>query len=277
MTAWAEAHPTEKRERTFSKMKIKYTQLESDAFWTDIDFVRMKPAERGTFCSVLFHLYSHKGKCEDDIDALTAICNCENAEEFQEYWEKISKKFQTRNGVIKHKRVTKEINRAKKLHQAKRKAGLRGAQVTWQNHGTPTGTPNGSAMAKERKENESEERINKEKENEIMPASDTASNCSPDTFSNFSQVSVDETSLQTIAKEFFDTLERYIPPRSRSDRTCFNKVTLWLIEGCRKKKFNTYIFDRVLDLAKEARKGQKPAAVFMSLLKKELRYNTNET
>jgi uncharacterized protein YdaU (DUF1376 family) len=263
-------------------MKIKFTQLESDAFWTDIDWVRMKPAERGTFCSILLHLYSHKGKCEYDIDTLTAICNCENAEEFEKYWEKVSKKFQTRNGLIKHKRVTKEINRAKKLQQAKRKAGLRGAQVTWQNHGTP----NGTAIAKERKENESEKKINNRNEKEVTPASDTASNSSLDSTSTpflltqenkDIQEPIGGKSLQTIANEFFDTLERYIPPRTRSDRTCFNNITFWLIDGCRKKKFNTYIFDRVLDLAKEARKGQKPAAVFMSLLKKELRYNTNET
>ena len=270
-------------------MKIKYTQLESDAFWTDIDWVRMKPAERGIFCSILLHLYSHKGKCDYDIDALTAICNCENTEEFEKYWKKISKKFQTRNGVIKHKRVSEEIKRAKKFMQTCTQAGLRGAKKRWGGYSDPNGDPNRDpnslAIAKERKENEREDKVKKENEdkinnrneNEVPPASDTASNCSLATISNSSSELVDGKSLQTIANEFFDSLERYIPPRSRSDRTCFNNVAYYLMDGCRKKKFNTEIFDRALDLAKEARKGHKPAAVFMSLIKKELRYNTNET
>ncbi len=36
--------------------------------------------------------------------------------------------------------------------------------------------------------------------------------------------------------------------------------------------FNEEIFDRVLDYAREARTGRKPAAVFMALIKKELGY-----
>ncbi len=59
---------------------------------------------------------------------------------------------------------------------------------------------------------------------------------------------------------------------SRSDRTCFRNVTNWLVEGCATGKFNTEIFERVLDYAKQARQGKKPAAVFMAILKEELGY-----
>ena len=41
------------------KMKIKYVQLESDAFLTDIDFVQFTPAERGVYCSLIMYLTSN--------------------------------------------------------------------------------------------------------------------------------------------------------------------------------------------------------------------------
>ena len=109
-------------------MKIKYVQLESDAFLTDLDFIQFTPAERGLYCSMIFYLNSNGGKCEFEPAALSRLANCKNVQEFEKLWEKVSKKFQSRNGVIKHKRVTKELNRARKFRQACVKAGLRGAK-----------------------------------------------------------------------------------------------------------------------------------------------------
>jgi hypothetical protein len=42
--------------------------------------------------------------------------------------------------------------------------------------------------------------------------------------------------------------------------------------GCAAGKFNEQIFGRAMDYAKEASLGRNPAAVFISLLKKELDY-----
>jgi hypothetical protein len=74
------------------------------------------------------------------------------------------------------------------------------------------------------------------------------------------------------ALRFTEALAGLIPPRTRSDRTCFRNVANWLLEGCAGGRFNAEIFERVLDYAKEARQGQKPAAMFMSMLKYELGY-----
>jgi hypothetical protein len=71
---------------------------------------------------------------------------------------------------------------------------------------------------------------------------------------------------------FHEALARIIRPRSRSDRTCFRNVTRWLVEGCARGRFTEDVFGRVLDFAKEACKGERPAAVLMALLKKELGY-----
>jgi hypothetical protein len=67
-------------------------------------------------------------------------------------------------------------------------------------------------------------------------------------------------------------LTEIIRPRNQSDRTCFANITSWLREGCTSGKFNEQIFSRVLDYAKEAAAGRNPAAVFVSLMKKELDY-----
>ena len=120
-------------------MKIKYVQLESDAFLTDVDFIQFTPAERGVYCSLILLLTSNGGKCAFDVRALSRMCNCESVEKFEKIWEKLSKKFQTRNGVIKHKRVTKELARSKKLRQTKRKAGLSGAKKRWRSYDTAGG------------------------------------------------------------------------------------------------------------------------------------------
>jgi uncharacterized protein YdaU (DUF1376 family) len=139
-------------------LKVRFVQLESDAFLTDIDFIQMSPAERGVYCSLILYLTSNDGKCRFEPTAMSRVCNCVSPKDFGKIWESISKKFQIRKGMIKHKRVTKELRRAKKLQQAKRKAGLKGAQVTWQsrsaaNGGDVTKGREGNGIGKENKVN----------------------------------------------------------------------------------------------------------------------------
>ena len=252
-------------------MKIKYVQLESDAFLTDLDFIQFSPAERGLYCSLIFFLNSNDGKCEFDPPALSRLCNCQNEREFEILWEKISKKFQSRNGVIKHKRVTKELRKAKKFRQARRKAGLKGAQVTWQSHNRTNSTDNSTAMAKERKGNVIE---NESKDNNSNTNSNNLSFSSSNSVRSSARNDDDDAyiRIQKATMLFRQNIDAIIPPRSRSDRTCFDRVARWLQAGCVKKQFDIDIFDRALGYANEARAGQKPAAVFMALLKKELEY-----
>ena len=87
-------------------MKVKYTQLESEAFLTDLDLIAMTLEERGAYFTLILYLYCNKGKCELDIPVLSQLCN-KNPKAFERIWQNISKKFQTRSGAIKHKRVIK--------------------------------------------------------------------------------------------------------------------------------------------------------------------------
>jgi uncharacterized protein YdaU (DUF1376 family) len=260
------------------KMKIKYVQLESDAFLTDIDFVQFTPAERGVYCSLILYLTSNDGKCTAEPEALSRICNCDSVEQFEKIWEKVSKKFQIRSGVIKHKRVTKELKRARDLLQAKRKAGLNGAKQRWQNHDTASGTANGNAMAnrsegnvigKEDKDISNTNTINQSLSSSSSVRSNLEAAC-PSAFENQGPRTRES---EIRALHFSDALERIIKPRSRSDRTCFRNVARWLAEGCARGRFSDDIFGRVLDLAREALHGRNHAAVFMHLLKEDLGYS----
>jgi uncharacterized protein YdaU (DUF1376 family) len=233
-------------------MKIKYVQLESDAFLTDIDFVQFTPAERGVYCSLILSLTSNDGKCAFEPEALSRICNCPSVEEFEKIWQRISKKFQHRKGFIRHKRVSKELSRAKKLLQAKRRGGLSSARKRQHS----TSIAGSTADAKERKGNE---KVSKDITNTNS--------------ADYSAITSDSLrNPQLNALRFIEARSRLIPPRSRSDRTCFRNVADWLIAGCAGGRFNSEIFQRVLDYAKQARHGDNPAAVFMATIKDELGY-----
>ncbi len=70
-------------------------------------------------------------------------------------------------------------------------------------------------------------------------------------------------------------VEMSIPPRSQSDRTCLKNVDAWLLKKCHDKRYPPEeILPRVIDFGLEASgpKSRNPGAVFMSILKKELKY-----
>lgn len=236
-------------------MKIKYVQLESEAFLTDLDYIIMSHAERSVYCTLIFYLTSNNGKCEYKPSALSKLCHCENVEEFEEIWQGISKKFQTRNDVIKHKRVTKELRRSKKFIQRQRKAGLASARKRQQrlSHGSTDVTSPVQPTKTKENVNEKEKKVNTNTYMKEQPLSSSNSRR---------------------ALSFNEALISMIKPRNQSDRTCFRNITNWLIGGCASGRFNEEIFDRVLDYAREASTGRNPAAVFMSLIKKELRYRS---
>jgi len=72
------------------RMKIKFVQLESQAFFTYLDFITMSAAERGAYCTPLLHLCCNAGRREFDPLAVARLCNCDD---FEKVWEKIAKKI----------------------------------------------------------------------------------------------------------------------------------------------------------------------------------------
>jgi uncharacterized protein YdaU (DUF1376 family) len=272
-------------------MKIRYVQLESESFLTDLDFTRMSAQERGVYCTILFYLYCNEGRCEFDPPTLARLCNCAD---FEKVWQSVEKKFQTHNGVIKHKRVSKELKRAKYLLQSQRKAGLASARKRLTTVATDVGT-----ALQPRKGNENEKRSEVEREEKDI--TNTNSNTSNQSLSSSTSVRPFDCTQgglrsppavrkalttdaahtaangQIQALHFNETLVQIIRPRSQSDRTCFHNVTKWLQEGVAKGRFTNDVFGCALDYAKEARTCRNPAALFMTLLRKELGYPPKAT
>ena len=73
---------------------------------------------------------------------------------------------------------------------------------------------------------------------------------------------------------FDDQLRKIIRPRNQSDRTSFRRISNWLGREIDDKRFTVEIFEIVLGYAVEAAgpESRNPAAVFMSILKRELGY-----
>lgn len=221
-------------------------------------------------------MYANDGKCLLDMRHLGRITGCRN---FEKVWHKIKTKFQLKGDYITHKRVSRELRKAKRLMQAKRKSGLRGAEKRWQSHskpnGRPSSKPNGKSMAnknKNKNKNTREDKRNEiEKEEEII--SNTYSNSSLRALrSSIPLRTESDRSFQVQGLHFYDALIALIRPRSQSDRTSFHKISRWLVEQCEAGDVKEEIFKRAYGYAQEARKGRNPAAVFTSLLKRELGY-----
>lgn len=136
--------------------KIKYVQLEPAAVLLDFLSSRMTAEQFGCYWLIMMNLYCQAGKLEFDVNELGMLCNC--GENFEKIWEKIESKFQIKNGIIKHKRVTAELRRARKFLQHQRQAGLKGAQKRWGGYSDP----NGNDIAKESKGKVSKEKESKD-------------------------------------------------------------------------------------------------------------------
>jgi len=54
-------------------MKIKYIQLESKVFLTDLDYITMSHAERSVYCTLIFYLTFNNGRYEYKPSALSKL------------------------------------------------------------------------------------------------------------------------------------------------------------------------------------------------------------
>lgn len=157
---------------------IKYVQLEAADFLSDPDFQLMSAAERGIYTSIIFYMYGNEGKILDDPEQIKRLTNAN--EDFEKQWENVRKRFisiseaglrgsrrySDKKIYLTHKRVRKELIKAKKFIQHQRTAGLASAAARQQacNDGLtavqPRFLPN---KVKESKLKESKERKRKRK------------------------------------------------------------------------------------------------------------------
>ena len=135
----------------------------------------MNAEQRGAYLSLILYMYANDGKCLLHMQHLSQLTRCNN---FEKVWHKIKKKFQINEDIIKHKRVSNELRKAKRLMQAKRKSGLKGAGERWHSHSKPIGSANGTAMANENNNKNNNKNVNRneiEKEKEKISNTNTNS------------------------------------------------------------------------------------------------------
>jgi uncharacterized protein YdaU (DUF1376 family) len=227
-----------------SQSDLQYVQFQPSKDLLDVRFQMMSPAERGVYWTIKLYLYANGGKCPLDEAMLAKVTDCEN---FGKIWEKISAAFVVKDDTIRHKVVTKDLRKARKCLQGRRKAGLIGAQKRWQSHS--------KAIGKERKVN-------------VKISKDKYSN------SNASSInSLDSSSTSFLGEElrFYDWSSIRLHPRNSSDRTCIRQVAAWL-RYTAGKTGDAGLFQRAGALVNEAASANKPMAAFMALAKNELGY-----
>lgn len=73
---------------------------------------------------------------------------------------------------------------------------------------------------------------------------------------------------------FYQTLINIIHPKDQSDRTSFRNVANWACEQIKEGEHDEDLFREILTFATEAAQptSRNPAAVFISIIKKELKY-----
>ncbi len=286
------------------RKKIQYVSLESGAFISDLIFQAMTAAERGVYCTLIFYLYENSGKMPYDVELLRSLCNCQD---FEKIWNFIKQKFIIKNGRIFHKRVSKELDRAKKLAQVQSEKGVKGMKSRWSKDNTAiTEKLPANNQAKESNDKRSEDKVRENIDSvsaiakDLLPSARTGqrSSIAPQIQSLKSSLrsapseagqqrritaGINSRPLTESASEptnivvFYDKLANTFGGRTPGDTTALRNLAHWLQDSVAAGVFTKGIYQRVLDMAADSKNGnsRKPIAVFFAQVKKDLGYAPN--
>jgi len=101
--------------------ELRYIQLDAAKFLSDPDYQAGDAEWRGVFVHLIFTLACNGGKMRFDEEQLKLICRAQN---WEETWRKVKRKFQIRGEQISHKKVFYELKKSMKMLQDKKRAGL---------------------------------------------------------------------------------------------------------------------------------------------------------
>ncbi|OHB58396.1 MAG: hypothetical protein A2173_08775 [Planctomycetes bacterium RBG_13_44_8b] len=275
------------------RKRIKYVSLESGAFISDLIFQTMSAEERGVYCTLLLYLYENNGKLPFNIELLKSLCNCTD---FEKSWDFIKQKFTVKNGKISHKRVTKELNRAKLLSQTQSQKAVKAAKARWNDDASSIPqafNKNTSSITKRSQANQSEDKV---RDNTKRSSGRPVPNIAPELenirtklqanhSSQFNSVvssprfAQEQPATGTGSSEpglidFYDRLVSIFAARTASDTTSLRNLAGWVRDNIAAGRFNEQIIPRILEMAADSKTGKsiKPIAVFFARVKRELGY-----
>ncbi|MBN1973476.1 MAG: DUF1376 domain-containing protein [Sedimentisphaerales bacterium] len=287
--------------------KIRYVFLDYDKFLYDCEFIYMKPIERGIYCTLILFLYSKGGYLELN-EKVYRMCNS-TRKQFEHAWKTIGTKFKHKRNKIYHEKVLKELEIARSRSQMLTDKGLKGANARWNKDGQAlpeqcTDDANENEKRSELNENENMKRKNEKRselnknQNEnpslmtrkpgIEPANcqsrvsssekldstsiNSAFSLSNSVRDNENDPSVKKIRIYSRGLKFSEFLNKSLIAKTRSDRTAFNNICKYINDSCLSDYFSSDIYDKAERLVTEAKKGNNPNALFMSLARKELGY-----
>ena len=142
---------------------VDYVSLKPTDFLADADFLVWGADLRGAYCSIIFALYANKGSISCDPEHIRQVANW-RGNGWDKAWNVLRRKFSETETLLRHKRVTFELRRARRHMKARSQAGLAGAKARWQTHSK------GNAIAMPSKVKGSK---GKEGKNPLPPSLDT--------------------------------------------------------------------------------------------------------
>lgn len=248
--------------------KIQYVSLEAGAFLSDLVFQVMAAEERGVYCSLIFYLYENNGALPFNTDYLNQLCNCRN---FEKVWEFIKQKFKVKNGIISHKRVSRELDRARHLLQGQSEKGVKGNDVRWREHRT--------AIAQQSPDNRQVKRseVIEANRSEVNGSNNNSNSAFQSVISSLRHGTLTNGELETLRFRIYDILCGIFRGRTVSDSAALRNFTKWVKENIAAGKFQPEVFKTIVNMATDSKNGKsrKPIAVFFAQVKKELGYKNN--
>jgi len=85
----------------------------------------------GCYHQMLDYLWINGGKCEENIEIFRRIFRKNHKKISIKYWNNIKSKFKIENGIITHKRITKELQRQLDNRLRRSNAGKKGMAQRW--------------------------------------------------------------------------------------------------------------------------------------------------
>jgi uncharacterized protein YdaU (DUF1376 family) len=112
-------------------------------YWGDYarDTGHLNAAGHGAYLMLIKHYWCTGAPIIDDDDELWRVACCDSKKEWLVLKPKVLRFFERQDGVLRHKRIDKEIASATAAVSAKSKAGKKGAETRWQKDGGAVAEP----------------------------------------------------------------------------------------------------------------------------------------
>lgn len=118
-------------------------------YWGDYirDTGHLNNAGHGAYLMLMKHYWCTGEALVDDDDELWRIACCDSKKDWIKLRPKIARMFTADAGLLRHKRIDRELAKAASVTDAKAEAGRKGAERRWQKNGSAIALPLAEPLA----------------------------------------------------------------------------------------------------------------------------------